>query len=79
MTIAHILECQASKVAALRGIKVDATAFDPRDDYGEQLHKMGFQRHGNEPMWCGKTGKRINAQIFIGPTYYQVSTSIHIS
>lgn len=73
MTIAHILECLASKVAALRGINIDATAFDSEgvNDFAEQLHSLGFQKHGNETMFSGKTGEMLPAKVFIGPTYYQ--------
>ena len=35
------------------------------------LHEHGFQKHGNERMYNGATGKMINTMIFIGPTYYQ--------
>lgn len=74
MTIAHVLECLASKVAALKGVgKMDATAFDHDEvgDFADQLHALGFQKHGNETMFNGKTGEMIDAKVFIGPTYYQ--------
>ena len=35
------------------------------------LHKMGYHKRGNEAMYNGHTGKRLNARIFLGPTYYQ--------
>jgi DNA-directed RNA polymerase II subunit RPB2 len=36
------------------------------------LHKCGYQLRGNEVMYNGQTGRKLEAQIFIGPTYYQV-------
>ena len=35
------------------------------------LHKMGYQKQGNEVMYNGHTGRPLEAQIFLGPTYYQ--------
>ena len=35
------------------------------------LHKCGYQKRGNEVMYNGHTGRMLDAQIFIGPTYYQ--------
>ena len=32
---------------------------------------------GNEVMYSGHTGRMLEAQIFIGPTYYQVSICAH--
>ena len=34
------------------------------------LEKLGYNRFGTETMYCGMTGKKMKAQIFIGPTYY---------
>jgi len=31
----------------------------------------GYQKHGNEVMYSGHTGRKMNTQIFLGPTYYQ--------
>merc|ERR1712045_999778 len=31
----------------------------------------GYQSRGNEVMYCGHTGRKLNTQIFLGPTYYQ--------
>lgn len=36
-----------------------------------QLHEIGYQRHGNETLYNGQTGRRLPAKIFFGPTYYQ--------
>jgi len=74
MTVGHLIECLFSKVATFKGIEGDATAF--REDVtveklGKMLHQLGFQRSGNEMMYNGHTGRRLEAQIFLGPTYYQ--------
>ncbi|NDC32071.1 MAG: hypothetical protein EBZ58_14310, partial [Bacteroidetes bacterium] len=31
--------------------------------------KLGYNKYGNEVLYCGMTGKKIEAEIFIGPTY----------
>ena len=35
------------------------------------LHNCGFQKHANETMYNGYTGRELATQIFLGPTYYQ--------
>ena len=73
MTGGHMIECLASKVAALTGKRVDATAFDHKsvDHLCQMLKQAGMQPRGNEMMMNGFTGKMMECKIFIGPTYYQ--------
>lgn len=73
MTIGHLIECILSKVASLNGNEGDATPFqDQTVDYvSSQLHSLGYQRYGNEVMYNGFTGKKLEVMIFLGPTYYQ--------
>mmetsp|Transcript_14538 Transcript_14538/g.43946 ORF Transcript_14538/g.43946 Transcript_14538/m.43946 type:complete len:1179 (+) Transcript_14538:450-3986(+) len=73
MTIGHLVECLMSKVAALMGREGDATPFTAVtvEDISTQLHKFGYQSRGWEVMYNGHTGRRLQAQIFLGPTYYQ--------
>ena len=35
------------------------------------LHDYGYQKRGNEVLYCGFTGRKMNTQVFFGPTYYQ--------
>jgi hypothetical protein len=35
------------------------------------LAQEGYQQRGNEVLYNGFTGRKLEAQIFIGPTYYQ--------
>jgi DNA-directed RNA polymerase II subunit RPB2 len=74
MTIAHLIECLLSKVGALRGMEGDATPFTDLTltDISDILeHDFNFQRRGFEVMYNGHTGKKLAAQVFLGPTYYQ--------
>lgn len=73
MTIGHLIECLASKVASIKGEEVDSTPFQDVtvEDISTDLHKIGYQRHGNEVMYNGHTGRKIEMMIFFGPTYYQ--------
>ena len=80
MTIGHLVECLASKVAALKGTEGDATPFQKAgrssdqgntvDRISAELHSLGYQMRGNEVMYNGFTGKKMEVMIFLGPTYY---------
>ncbi|KAK5134694.1 DNA-dependent RNA polymerase II [Meristemomyces frigidus] len=73
MTIAHLIECLLSKVAALTGQEGDATPFTEVTitSISQLLEDHGFQKRGFEVMYNGHTGKKLAAQVFLGPTYYQ--------
>lgn len=73
MTIAQLIESNASKMGAMHGTFTDGTIFTPidMDTIGDELHKLGFDRYGTEVMYNGMTGDRIDMEIFIGPTFYQ--------
>ena len=73
MTIGHLFECLSSKVSAIRGYESDATPFTEVtvDSISDDLHKLGYQKYGNETVFNGFTGRKIDMMIFFGPTYYQ--------
>ena len=73
MTIAHLIECQLSKVSSLRGYEGDATPFTEVtvDSVSRLLRENGYQSRGFEVMYNGHTGRKLVAQVFLGPTYYQ--------
>ena len=73
MTIAHLIECQLSKVSSLRGYEGDATPFTEVtvDSVSRLLREHGYQSRGFEVMFNGHTGRKLVAQVFLGPTYYQ--------
>ena len=73
MTIAHLFETLAGKVAALSGKMVDASPFTGLtiEEIAKELKTYGFQSHGNETLYSGYTGEPIQAKIFMGPIYYQ--------
>ncbi|DAA78054.1 DNA-directed RNA polymerase subunit beta [Trichophyton interdigitale] len=73
MTIAHLIECQLSKVSSLRGYEGDATPFTDVtvDSVSSLLREHGYQSRGFEVMYNGHTGRKLVAQVFLGPTYYQ--------
>ena len=72
MTIGQLFECVLGKASALSGHLTDATPFENVDieEAKKVLKQHGFEEHGNETLYCGFTGKKMESQIFIGPTYY---------
>jgi RNA polymerase Rpb2, domain 6 len=73
MTIAQLIECILGKVVVFQGCEGDATPFTDVtvEDISSRLHAMGYQKHGNEAMYQGHTGRPLNARVFMGPTFYQ--------
>jgi DNA-directed RNA polymerase beta subunit len=73
MTMGYLMEILASKHGALRGERVNATAFRPfnLDEFRQSLRHYGFNEMGYENMISGITGKRIPCQIFVGPCFLQ--------
>lgn len=76
MTISQLLESLYGKVSAMKGKTGDSTGFasssiDPVHRIAEELKNYGFQRYGNERLYSGYSGEMLDAEIFIGPCYYQ--------
>lgn len=71
-TVSHVMEVLAGKTAALRGEFVDGNPFDGEniESLRNQLEEMGFNRNGTEVMYHPKTGKKMEAEIYIGSLYY---------
>ncbi len=84
MTIAHLLELLAGKVAALRAEPVDGTIFENESEetLRKQLLELGFRDDGFETFYDGITGKMFRARIYVGNIYYMrlrhvVANKIH--
>eukprot|EP00045_Choanoeca_perplexa_P014129 m.164424 g.164424 ORF g.164424 m.164424 type:complete len:1200 (+) comp16578_c0_seq1:206-3805(+) len=73
MTIGHLIECLLGKFVCHRATMGDATPFSEVNvkDISDFLYEYNFHRYGNEVMYNGFTGRKMQAQVFLGPTYYQ--------
>jgi len=73
MTVGMMMESITGKAAAIRGKKVDASAFvgEKMDDVKGVMEDAGFKYSGKEIMYDGKTGKQFAVEVFIGVVYYQ--------
>lgn len=74
MTIAHLVECVASKTGVVLGKFANGEPFrkmNVQKDICQALHDAGYERHGNERMISGTSGEMFEASVFMGPTFYQ--------
>lgn len=73
MTIAMLIEIAQSRIVAMTGKRLNATAFRSYslDQVLATLRQFGFDQYSNEKMISGLTGKEINTEIFMGECYYQ--------
>ena len=74
MTIGQLLETVMGKAATGYGAFAECTAFNNNGSkyksFGNLLTKMGYSSTSNELLCNGQTGEQMEADIFIGPTYY---------
>src|SRR2546430_1820418 len=68
MTVGQFIESIAGKAGALRGTAVDGSAFagENIDQLEKTLNERGFEQTGREIMYDGKTGKKFEADVFVG-------------
>lgn len=75
MTIGHVIETITGKVRCSSGKVYDADAFVNGHDtvkmITDALHAEGFERNGNETLYCPFTGSKLTSKIFMGPICYQ--------
>jgi len=74
MTIGQWIESASSKLAPHLGAFVDGTPFTTKNRVQllhHTLREQGFEPYGSEILYNGYTGEMMEAEIFMGPTYYQ--------
>ena len=74
MTIGQFLESLGGKLSTSLGFCLNGTPFEEQNiqDLGDILQeKCGYDRKGTEILYNGRSGKQLESEIFIGPTYYQ--------
>ena len=74
MTTGQFLEIASNKLGVHLGAYTDATPFTTTNRVGElraALVANGFQPYGHEKLYNGMTGEVMEADVFMGPIYYQ--------
>jgi len=74
MTIGQIVESLFGKVCTSYGAFGDCTAFQVKgpnySTYAPLLVNAGFHSSGNQVLYNGMNGEQLEADIYMGPTYY---------
>jgi len=74
MTIGQLIESLLGKGCASYGGFGDCTAFTTKGPntkiYGTMLVNAGYHSSGNQLLYNGMTGEQLQADIYMGPTYY---------
>jgi DNA-directed RNA polymerase beta subunit len=73
MTIGQLKETLLGKVLVDLGLFGDGTSFGELEigSISEKLLGLGYEARGNELMYNGLTGEQLEADIFMGPVFYQ--------
>ena len=73
MTIAQLMETMYGKVCCEKGTLGDGTPYSHLKvgNIRDQLLELGMHPYGNEILYNGQTGEMMEAEIFMGPTFYQ--------
>jgi len=73
MTIAQLMETMFGKVCAMKGTLGDGTPYShlSQADLRKHMIELGMHPYGNEILYNGQTGEMMEAEIFMGPTFYQ--------
>ncbi len=85
MTAGHLLEMLGGRASCMNGKLADATSFSGQkeNEFKAVLEQYGFEPHGKETLYDGKTGVAIETQVYVGVIYYQklhhlVSNKMHV-
>ncbi len=74
MTIGQLVETLMGKACLNLGGYGDCTAFinkgSKHEKFGKVLTQNGYNSSGNQLLYNGMNGEQLDAEIFIGPTYY---------
>ena len=73
MTIAQLMENIFGKIGVNKGTLGDGTPYSHLkvEDLKKHMLELGYHPYGNEILYNGQTGEMMQAEIFMGPTFYQ--------
>jgi DNA-directed RNA polymerase II subunit RPB2 len=73
MTIAQLMENIFGKICVQKGTLGDGTPYSHLkvEELKKHMLDLGMHSYGNEMLYNGQTGEMMQAEIFMGPTFYQ--------
>lgn len=73
MTIAQLMENIFGKIGVNKGTLGDGTPYSHMkvEELKAHMLELGYHPYGNEILYNGQTGEMMQAEIFMGPTFYQ--------
>ncbi len=73
MTIAQLMENIFGKIGVRKGTLGDGTPYSHLkvEELRKHMLELGLHPYGNEILYNGQTGEMMEAEIFMGPTFYQ--------
>ena len=73
MTVGKLIELHTGSLGLATGKRRNASAHMPYNyaEIAQELRELGYKENGLRTVYNGKTGLKMEAEIFVGPVFYQ--------